>query len=466
MSLLQTLATLAHASPEKWAYRTFGSTHLGDQRRTDRMVRMASAWAGCPAGSLPEQGADPAALKATYRLLHNDALSFAQVLAPHQQQTRQLAQQAPVVLLVQDTTEFDFSRHRATVGLAPIGDGRGRGFHLQTVLAVTPQRLPLGVLAARPWTRHPAPAPDETRVQRAQRPRESDIWGSLIRDIGPPPAGQTWVHVADRGADCYSFFAAAAQTGSAVLVRVVQNRCTRTEEGEPDHLLDLMRGQPARASRSLRLRARPGQAARTTTVAVSWVATTLQPPAIRDRRQPPPPPCPIWAVRVWEPDPPSGSEPLEWLLATTVAVESVDDAWERVDWYTTRWLIEELHQGLKTGCGAETTQLRDRDALWRRLAVLLPLAVRLLVLRALGRDQPAAPVSMVADATMVAVVAARTRQPPATTVGVFLRQVARLGGHQGRNGDGPPGWRTLWKGWLRVETLCEGVALSYELGII
>jgi len=49
------------------------------------------------------------------------------------------------------------------------------------------------------------------------------------------------------------------------------------------------------------------------------------------------------------------------------------------------------------------------------------------------------------------------------TVGTFWTEVARLGGYLARSQDGPPGWRTIWKGWLSLQTLLEGVHLAFHL---
>lgn len=466
-SVLAVLSSLATLSPHAWAQQTFGNVHVGDIRRTRRLVTTAAACAARPSVSLPQQLGNAAALKGAYRLLESEAVAFADLLAPHQDQTRTLAGDLPVVLLVQDTTTLDFTGHRATTGLAPIGDGRGQGFHLQTVLAVQPDpRLPLGILAAEPWRRQPAPVPGESSYDRTKRPRESEVWARLVQTVGSPPPEVRWVHVADRGADCYGFFAACASTETDVLLRVAQNRRVTDADGEQGHLLDTLRGGPAMGTRLLSLPARPGRPARQTMVAVGWTAVTLIPPVHAPREQPRPDPIGVWAVRVWEIDPPVETPVVEWLLVTTVPVETVADAWERVDWYTARWLIEDFHQCLKTGCGAETTQLRDLDNLWRRLGILLPLAVRLLLLRELSRAQPDAPASLIADPLTIRLVAARAKKEPAQTVMAFLRQVAQLGGHQGRNGDGPPGWRTLWWGWLLVQSLVEGARLAAELGEI
>jgi hypothetical protein len=437
--------------PSLWAAGTYGAAAFGDTRLRTRLVAIGAAIARDPAASLPAALADPAALKATYRLLANAKVEADAILAPHAAQTRQAAT-GGVTLLVQDTTTLDYSAHPATADLGPIGKGDGQGLLVQTVLAVRPaDRLPLGVLAAEPFARTPAPA-DESRLARTKRDRESDIWGQLAETVGPPPPDATWVHVADRGGDCYTFFTAVQAAGADLLVRVVQNRGITRPDGSPARLVETLRAQPLAATRPLTVPAAGDQPARETEVAVSWMAATLKPPTNARRDRPTPPPIPVWAVRVWEPAPPDGADPVEWLLLTTVPVVTVADAWERVDWYTCRWLIEELHKGLKTGCRIEQTQLRERASIARLLAVLLPVAVRLLQLRAISRQQPHAPVGRVADAATVRLVAALSRQPDAATVARFAAQVARLGGYQDRRGDGPPGWQTLWRGWQKVET--------------
>lgn len=423
--------------PPLWAAGTYGAADLSDTRLRTRLVAVGAAIARDPAASLPAAHADPAALKAAYRLLANAAVDADAILAPHAAQTRHAAT-GGTVLLVQDTTTLDFSAHPATTDLGPIGPSdHAHGLFLQTVLAVRPaDRLPLGVLGAEPFVRSPAPA-GETRADRTKRDRESDIWGELAARIGAPPAGTTWVHVADRGGDCYGFFAAVQTIGADFLVRVVQNRRVTRPDGTPAKLVDTLRAQPPATTRPLTVPAHDDQPARDTEVAVSWAAMTLQPPTNARRDRPTPPAIRGWGVRVWEPAPPDGAAPVEWLLLTTVPVVTVDDAWERVDWYTSRWVIEELHKGLKTGCRIEQAQLRERTSIERLLAVLLPVAVRILQLRALSRQQPHAPVGRVADAA---------------TVARFAAQVARLGGYQDRRNDGPPGWQTLWRGWQHVET--------------
>ena len=149
---------------------------------------------------------------------------------------------------------------------------------------------------------------------------------------------------------------------------------------------------------------------------------------------------------------------------TSVPTTTLEQAWERVGWYEHRWIVEDYQQCLKTGCRLEERQVQSADRLIRLLGLLSPLAVRLLCLRDLARREPERPAHEVLAADLLAIVAAQAGQAPTQmTTGAFWKAVAQLGGYLARQGDGPPGWKTLWRGWLRVQTLLEGVHLAAQL---
>jgi hypothetical protein len=366
------------------------------------------------------------------------------------------------VLLVQDTTELDYSHHPATCALGPIGNGRGQGYLLQSVLAIRPPIADdpgavLGLAALDPFLRIPTP-PGETRTERAQRPRESDAWLRSVEAIGTPPAGSRWVHLGDRGADLFRFFQTVQAQRADVLVRVAQDRRVRDAAGALTRLRTQARElRPGTGREAIALPTRRGVRGRTALVAVGWAATTLAAPW----RQSADPPIAGWVVRVWEPDPPETGPPLEWALFTTVPTQTEAEAWERVRWYRQRWVVEEYHQALKTGCRLEASQLRDRAALWALLGLCAPIAVRLLQLRDAARTQPDCPAMTVFSPPTVQVVTALTGTDPGPlTVGNCWRLIARLGGHLGRRSDGEPGWQTLWAGWQRVQQVEFGIRLA------
>ncbi len=449
--------------PKSWAERTFGGVQLHDRRRTERAVQAASKLAENPLGSLPAQMHTWKETKALYRLLDEPDVTFAALMQPHFEQTREQANASPVVLLVQDTTDIDLSHRHKISGVGQIGNERGRGFFVQTVLAVRPQtREVLGCLAQEPFVRIPAPQGEQRYQRRKREERETDVWKRQVSAIGTPESGSMWVHVGDRGADMFPFFQACQATQTHFLVRAGKSR--RVEESEEEITYSLMRARswPSQASRPFEVPARHGRQARSTQVQLAFGQMTLLPPRNEPRASKEP--LTVWVIRVWEEQAPEGEEPLEWVRLPSVPTTTLEDAWERVDWYRHRWLVEDYHQCLKSGCRIEERQLQSVDGLMRLLGLLSPLAVRLLQVRALAREDPERPASQVIDPVMLAVLAQRCGGSPATmTVGTFWTEVARLGGYLARSHDGPPGWRTIWKGWLFLQTLLEGAHLAFHL---
>src|SRR2546426_2120300 len=325
--------------PQQWAERTFGSVQLQDMRRTRRAVRAATNLAENPLGSLPAQMHTWKETKALYRLLEEPDVTFAALMQPHMQETRQQAHGSGVVLLVQDTTDIDLSHRRKISGVGQIGNERGRGFFVQTVLAGRPQtREVLGCLAQEPFVRIPAPDGEQRYGRRKREERESDVWLRQVYAIGTPESGSLWVHVGDRGADMFPFFQACRSAQTHFLVRAAQNRRVQESEDEITSSLTQARAFPSQASRVLELPARHGHQKRSAQLQLAFGQMTLLPPRQEPRAGKDP--VTVWIVRVWEEQAPEGEEPLEWVLLTSVPTTTLEQAWERVDWYRHRWLVE------------------------------------------------------------------------------------------------------------------------------
>jgi hypothetical protein len=447
-------------SPRDWAEKTFAGVELGDPRRSSRLLAVAAAMMRRPAASLPSQLRGRAPTTAAYRLLAQPKLTHALLLTPHLQQTRAAATKHAVVLLVQDTTQLDYTNHPATTGLGPIGDNKGRGFLLQTVLAIAagPQQL-LGIAQQEVFTRQPAPEV-ESRTARVKRARESQAWCRAVEAIGTPPAGTTWVHVGDRFSDFYEFMVAATNAGSQFLIRAAQDRRVQLPDSSAAHLLQYARSLALVESRELSVAARDDQPARRARIGVSWGALELQAPVRGVERIP----LQAWIVRVAEYEvPPKVGEGLEWVLISSLPCENAAQAWERVDWYKQRWLIEEYHRCLKSGCNIERRNLRDGAGLQRLLGICAPIAVRLLQIRELARQEPELLASNKLGPELVAVIAELAGlDATKLSLGRCWEAMAELGGYQRRKGR-QPGWQTLWQGWQYVQTILEGVNLAQRL---
>jgi transposase-like protein/transposase Tn5 family protein len=472
----------------QWAKYTFGSVHLGDQRRTERAVEIASAIAHHPTASLPAQMQDEAATEAAYRFLQMPDVTYEKLIGPHVAQTRAHASTQPQVLLIQDTTEVDYQQHPTTTGLGPIGNGSHHGYLLQSVLAVVPEsREVLGLMHQEPFLRQPAPE-GETRREREQRERESQVWERSVQAIGAPPAGVQWIHVGDRYSDIFALLSLMRQQQCDFVVRAAQDRCVdllveqadapvpprshhprragQEAEPKPQHLFEVVRGWSAVGEQELCLDATKQSKARVARVVISFGCLRLLPPQHQQSSELRP--LVVWVARVWEPEPPEGVEGLEWVLLTSVPTVTVEQAWQRVDWYRARWIVEDYHQGLKTGCSIELRQLQSYEALRRLLGLLAPAAVRLLQLRTAARDAPERLASEILPLDLVQVVALLAKVPmPAAelTAQQCWYTIARYGGYLRRRSGGPPGWKTLWKGWFYIQALLEGVHLAPRLSL-
>src|SRR5579859_2514352 len=166
---------------EEWALETFGAAELGDVRRTDRLVRIASALGENPSVSLPASMCNWADTHAAYQFLGNPAISHEQIMAPHFAAIYQEAAERSQVLLIGDTTDVNLSSHKATTGLGPVGRGNtAKGFFVHSVLAVDAKdKQLLGCMGQEPFVREPAPE-KESRAEYNKRWRESLIWEQSI----------------------------------------------------------------------------------------------------------------------------------------------------------------------------------------------------------------------------------------------------------------------------------------------
>jgi hypothetical protein len=428
-------------------------------------VQIAAAMHAAPGASLPQQMQSWKATKAAYRFFSNEAYQYADLLQPHWEQTRQMAGQQALVLLVQDLTTLDYTPYEQHIqGLGRIGDNRGQGFQMTSVLAILPQpRQVLGLAYQQPFFRKPHPA-HETRSQRARRAKESDVWVQAVAAIGAAPPGVSWVHVGDRGADIYSFFDACRQQSSDFLVRICQNRRMFTPSGEVSYLKTFASQLPAADEQILDLPARSGQPARHARLRLAFSPLWLSAGWMNAKGSP----MLVWVIRVWEDTPPAGlPEPIEWFLLTSVPTQTLEQAWERVGWYRCRWLVEDFHQCLKTGCQIEKRRLEEATSLLRLLAMLAPIATELLSLREQSRLEPEVPAASRLPDDLLRVVAHLSgRSPDGMTLQEFWRSVAQQGGYLGRTRDGPPGWKSLWRGWIAIQTLLRGFRLASNPGFL
>jgi hypothetical protein len=449
---------------QTWAEEEFGGCRLGDKRRTKRLVRLATQVVTHPSGGLPEQTETWADLKAAYRLFDQSEVTFEAVANEHWQQTRNRPPGRYLVL--EDTTELDFGIHRDLPDLAPTGNGGGWGFLLHSGLMVAAESEEIFGLAGQ-TIRYRKPAPKkENTTQRLKRDRESEIWGKVIDQVGQPGEGVELVHVMDRGADNFEVYCHCQEQGTNWVVRVTQkSRNILTPEGERIPLKRYLESLPPAGVYELTLRARPGQAARTARLEVRFGALEVPPPFHKSPhlKRIDPGPIPMRVVQVREVDAPADVEPIEWVLFTSLAVKDFEGAWVVIEYYEKRWLIEEWHKALKTGCRVTERQLKTKGRLEAMVGLMSVVGVRLLQLKSVARTAPDRPARRLIPGrwiSMLQAVRKNLKKTASLTIGQFYRELAKLGGFLGRKADGEPGWITIWRGWQKLHLLVRGAELA------
>jgi len=319
------LRTLMNSDTESWSEQEFGNADLGDSRRTQRLIELAEQRGCQPNASIAQSCGDNAATKAAYRFYENEAISMTAILSSHQQATQRRMNQESVVLAVQDTTQLDYTSHPATEGLGTLHKKKQRGMLMHTTFAVTPERVPLGIIHQQIWTR-----PTENfgkKHKRKQLPiqeKESQKWLTSLEatsHMQKELPNTRIVSVGDREADVYELFTSSHQLSQDILVRGAWNR--KVEHPE-NHLWSFLESQPVAGHVTITVPRKGKQSVRQAELSIRYAKVTLHPPW-----RPKPvelTPVTVWAVLAHEDHPPEGVEAITWLLLTSMSVNSFQEA--------------------------------------------------------------------------------------------------------------------------------------------
>ena len=252
------------------------------------------------------------------------------------------------------------------------------------------------------------------------------------------------------------------EVGDSAIIRCVQNR--RVEA--PLRLAHAaVRAQPVLGHVTITVPRSHGKPARTATVEMRALTTTLRP----DRAKYPHAWPLTWTlVEVWEPNPAPEHEALHWVLWTREPATTLTEVQEVVRKYTCRWPIEEYHLTLKSGCRIEALRLESWDSLAKAIVMYTSVAARIVALRDRAQQEPNAPATVLLSEDECAVLVAKFGQGRAVlklTLGQAVLWIGRLGGHLNRKRDGMPGVRTLWRGLRDLTLLVEGWRVARRLKI-
>ncbi len=433
---------------DQWIQKQFENVNLKDTRLQKRAVIIAKACAEHPSALLPGRFEDWAGLKAAYRFCNNPKATHQKLQQPHYENVLHEARSCEeTVLFIQDGSELLFNSHPWTNGFGPTADSSGNGLMFHSCLVAKTYQSQatetLGLAYQEVWIR-----PEKKTINA---PKESEVWLRTLDKLGAPQ--KNWVSVGDRGNDIYDFLQGASSKGWNFVVRARHNR--KIDRDKQTRLFDWIREMTSKSQSKLYLRARGKEFSGEINLEITWAKTKLFSPckAITTLKEE------ITCIRVWSPDRPK----LEWMLITNLPIESEKEAEKVIEIYRSRWLIEEYHKALKTGCRIEQNQFKHSDRILVLFGLIGVIATQLLAMREQCRLIPMKPAREVMPGKWIILLEKRLKIE-VITVRDFWRGLARLGGFIGRKSDGAPGWLTICRGYTRLQDMLLGISLLETCG--
>ncbi len=448
---------------KQWANEQWSDCNLGDNRRNTRVIKIAQSMIRKPDLSLPNQLESWAELKAAYRFFNTKEITHESLQKNHRKKLLAKASQEETVLFIQDTSELDYTSHQATEGLGPIGNHMTKGILFHSVLAVACRandKNILGLAHQIVWTRkETAYGKNESWSKRKKRPRESSLWKDALSAISKPKNAR-WISIGDRTNDVFGFFTFCEANDWNYLIRVSHDRAVTVDNQKRSYLKEFARSLPCETRKTIYLRGRNELQERKIDLKISWGKVSILHPKnygkqyenIRIE---------AWCIRCWE----DSVDGIEWILLTNLPVNTREEALEKINWYSARWIIEEYHKCLKTGCAIEKRQLRTKTGLFAILGFLGVIATKLLELKFVTRHNSNELAKKYIPSIDLQIICSHFHlQKDHITLQQYWHKVASLGGFIGRKSDGDPGWQTLWKGLLRLFDMISGAELIKNCG--
>ena len=456
---------------EQWADQEFGNIDLGDKRLSNRLVTIAKNKERSPLLSYANSACgDTAEIIQFYKFLgnKNKEVNSEAILSKHVFNTTCRMATQEIVLSIQDTCKVNYSSLVETKDLGYIGsksENGIRGLAIHAKINITTDGIMLGTTDAPCW----APEIYEKSRNRDNLPveeKETFRWiKSYLDDVerSKKLPDTKIIAIMDREGDFFELLKVADKNKKRVpiIVRAKHDRKIKDEtatlfstlENSVDVGLVEVMIPPQRSRKATKRKpGRPYIPERKATLKVSYKKVTIMVPENLEHFKYEP--IELNAVYAREVNPPEGAERIEWKLLTTLEIKNVEDAIKCVGYYKLRWKIEEFFRVLKSGCKIEDYKLDSAEKLKRIIAISMIVAYKIQLLTCLARIKPELPAEKIFSPDELFVLNGESLKKNEfniiKTVSQAIKVIAKMGGHQNRKGDLPPGAESLWAGLTKL----------------
>ena len=451
--------------PQQWAEHQFGHADLGDPRRTQRLVTLATSLATKPGWALSKSTSSPADMEGAYRFIRNEHIAASEIAQAGYQATAQQAKDYDTLLALEDTTTLSFKHASVRDELGHTNQGnKNRALQVHSVLLFAPEEHAIvGLIEQQRWARdiHKR-GQKHFHAQRAYKTKESYKWetASIHMQTRLGELMSRTISVCDREADIFEYLTYKTQQQQRFVVRSMQSRCI---EEDSNKLYAFASTLKSAGQRTVKIDQKGGRKARTVSLQIKYAPITLKVPANKKGDA-----ISLYYVGCIEKS--SAKDALSWHLLTSEPIHHQDDAQRIVQYYEQRWLIEDYHKAWKTG-GTQVESLRMQSkANLERLAVILAfIATRILQLRFIkeGPDKAQYRCDQLLSTTAWKLLWLKMENQPlpkaVPDINWAYNSLAKLAGWKDTKRNGRAACKTLWEGWFKLQTILEGYELALSL---
>lgn len=432
----------------------FESVDFGDKRLNKRLQESIENFTRNAEKSILGAEEKRSGAKAFYRLLSNERFDMEKMSDAVNTATVSRMKGTNTVLLIEDTTDINLNGHKKTEELGYSSE-HVRGVKVHSCIAVTPEGLPLGLVAQHYDTR-PEAKINPAKGKKPARPieeKESYRWLTMLDEstIYIPEEIHV-ITVCDREGDFYELYAQAQELGEDFVIRVVHDRITETNE----KILSQIRRTKAAGQVTVNIprNSRTKIPAHEADMEVAYCTVNIKKPMnVTDNSLPNS--LTMNIVRITEINTNGEREPIEWILATNLQIKSADDAIVTVEYYVQRWKIERFHYVLKSGCNAEKIQQRTYEKIKPMLLIYSVIAMFIMTVTYIGRVLPDTKCSIFFDTEEWQIlyrIIHKTKTPPSEPYSMAdaVSYLGQLGSYKRAPSDGPPGLKSIWAGLYKL----------------
>jgi hypothetical protein len=384
-----------------WSETELATINLGDKRLNKRAVKLLDRLGGKPTETIPSACKGWSETKAAYRFFNHKNVTSYEILKPHKEATLKRIEQHDTVLLIQDTTQLNYSGQKEKSGIGPLNRDNHNGILLHPTIAVTEDGICLGVVDGFHWHRKELhhKSRDEKNRMNLKTPitqKESYRWINgykIANELANQAPDTQIVSIADREGDIYDlYYESIVQTNkhrAEWLVRAAKSRPLLNKNGKrkANNLWESVRLEKVCCYVEFEMPARKNRAARKVKQAIRVKKVILHPPTGR-RGKLRCGPVEVNALIATELFPPKGEKPIEWFFITSLPIDSANSAKLILQYYLCRWQIEIFFRIYKSGCQVEKLQLTSADRMGPCLMLYLIVAWRILYMTLVARHQP------------------------------------------------------------------------------